>query len=214
MNYQKANEFIDKFHIVTSKSLNTAAFNNWLFSSIRERTLVRKLNQYSTDLFPAAERLIEVDINHKSYLESQIDSWYEWIEMLQDGLNDLSFGTEMKGLLDRSIKRMYAAIFAVEEKIQSYGIQNSEENNESPNIDSSIWGDDPTWLTRLCGYRNRVTSSTEWRREKLLKALGLVEKRIVISFLEWMIERNLHRSYMVAARGRWSDDIYWLNSID
>ena len=47
--------------------------------------------------------------------------------MVQDGLNDLSFGTEMKGLLDRSIKRMYAAIFAVEEKL-NLRIQNSRNN--------------------------------------------------------------------------------------
>lgn len=214
MNYQKANEFIDKFHIVTSKSLNTEAFNKWLFSSIRERTLIRVLNQYCTELLPAAERLIEVDVSHKSYLETQIDSWYDWVGMLQDGLYNLDFSAEMKELLDRSIKRMYAAIYAVEEKIQSYGIQNLEEDNEFIDIDSSIWGDDPTWLVRLCGYRNRVTSTTEWRREKLLKALEFVEKRIVISFLQWMIERNLHRAYMVAARARWSDDIYWLNSID
>lgn len=214
MNYQKANEFLDKFHIVTSKSLNTAAFDRWLFGSIQERTLIRKLNQFSTDLFPAAERLLEVDMTHKSYLEAQIDSWYEWVGMLQDGLCNLGFSAEMKELLDRSIKRLYSAIYAVEEKIQSYGIQNSEENNEFINIDSSTWGDDPTWLIRLCGYRNRVTSEVEWRREKLSKALELVEKRIIISFLEWMIKKNSHRSYMASARERWSDDIHWLNSID
>ena len=68
------------------------------------------------------------------------------------------------------------------------------------NIDSSTWGDDPTWLTRLCGYRNRVTSSTEWRQEKLLKALGLVEKKDC-DFLFGMDDREKFTSLIWSPQG-------------
>lgn len=210
MTYQRANEFLEWFHRITSSSLSGQSFESWFNRAVVNRELVRILSKVGENLLEASSQVLAVNSDHSDYLEVQIDIWYDWITSVQGKVEVLNFGTQMRDQLNRSINRVFAVIHSVDQLLLEINSQDFTEDFMDITIDSSIWQDDPTWLTRLCGYRNRSSSEQSWRRDKLEMALRLVEKEVVIAFLMWMVERNQHRSYMHLATQRWNDDINWL----
>jgi len=210
MTYQRANEFLEWFHRISATSYSSSQFEKWFNEALVKRELIRILSRVGEELLIASNQVISVNAIHVDYLEVQVDVWYDWITLVQGKVASLNFGDQMKEQLNRSVIRVFTAIHLVDQLIIDLNSQESTGDYETVTIDSSLWSDDPTWLTRLCGYRNRSSSEKSWRRNKLEEAIRLVDKELVVAFLMWMIERNQHRSYMHLASERWQDDINWL----